>query len=428
VIDALRADFLSCYGNKDEITPNLDKLAEEGVLFKNCYTQASWTKPSVASILTSLYPTMHGANLHGDILPDEVTTISEILKKEGYLTYGYVANPNLKRLFNFDQGFDFYDDYLMRDKLYYATFRNLKKKIPFLEKIIKKDFNYWERDNIRLANKRIIPWLKHYKEKNFFAFIHYMDPHSDYRPPPPFNKMFPYDKDDENSKNISLYKGEICFVDHYLGRLFNILKLLKIYEKSLIIITSDHGDAFGEHKDYEHGNTIYQEQIKVPLIIKFPYSKFAGKVINSQVRSIDILPTILDFLNIKPTNNLEGRSLLPLLEDPYLNICNEVYIDHNLDDRIILKGIIKDNRWKYIYTIKSDKRDIKKLGFEELYNLKEDPKELNNLVNKRPNILNYLRNKLAYYQKYCTSKAFTAPKAKLDKQTIKQLKALGYLQ
>ncbi len=429
VIDALRADHLGCYGYPRETSPYIDVFAKEQALFKHCYTQASWTKPSVASIFTSLYPTMHQTILRGDALPDEVTTLAELIHQQGYITYSYVANPSLKVIFNFNQGFDFFDDYLMRDKLYYVALRNLRKRLPLLEGIIGNRIDWTGRDNIKLANKRIIPWLKKYKDENFFMYIHYMDPHAPYSPPRPYKNMFPYDKKDNNSKNISLYDGEIRFADEHIGKLFAKLKSLGIYDKTLIIITADHGEAFGEHGDYAHGHTIYQEQLWVPLIVKHVEHIPQGRIIETQVRSIEIMPTILDALNISYAGHLEGTSLLPLLRNKEeMNRYEDIFIEQNYNHEYILKGILRNNIWKYIFTEESKLRDVKKLGAEELYNLVDDPGELNNLVRQEAKVLKIMRAKLDFYKRYCEERAVSPSEKELDYETLQQLKSLGYIQ
>ena len=429
VIDALRADHLSCYGYERDTSPSLDTFAARGVLFKNCYTQSSWTKPSVASILTSLYPDRHGTTLHAQALPGELVTLAEILHDEGYLTYGFVANPNLKRIFNFNQGFVYFDDYLMRDKLYYGVLRELRRKPPYLLKIFKNHFDTHVRDNARLANRRIFPWLEKYKSENIFMYIHYMDPHSPFTPPAPYNEMFPYIEGDKNSITVSLYDGEICFVDAQIGKLIEKLKSLKIYDKTLIIVTSDHGQAFGEHGDYGHGSTIYQDQLKVPLVVKCPSNFSGAPVIDESVRSIDIVPTILDVLRISSAVPLEGNSLLPLMKTgKSSNGSGNIYIEQNLDNAYILDGIISNNEWKYILTKKSELRDIEKTGSEELYNLTEDPYELNNVVQRELDVLKIMRDSLATFKNRLTSPEMIPARVKVDPETVRQLRALGYLQ
>lgn len=428
VIDALRSDHLGCYGYHRQTSPNLDALAGEGAVFETCYAQSSWTLPSVASILTSLYPTMHGTTLHGDKLPDEVTTIAEILKEEGYITYGYVANPNIKSIFNFNQGFDFFDDYLMRDRMYYAALRCLPYYRDNLRAWTGRSFTFSDRDNIKLANERIVPWLKRYSHENFFMYIHYMDPHRPYSPPKRYRTMYPYVENDIVSKYISLYDGEIRFADEYMNKLLDTLKLLGIYDKTLIVITSDHGEAFGEHGDFEHGKTIYQEQLKVPLIMKFTGSIPPGKVVKQAVRLIDVVPTILDVLGVTNSDKMEGSSLLPLIEgDSNTDSREDIFVEENLSNKSILDGVISHNRLKYVNTKKSEVRDIAELGSEELYDLETDPGEFYNLIKQKPESLKLLRRRLAAFKEHCEERAIVAPKTKLDSETIRQLKSLGYL-
>ena len=428
VIDALRADHLGCYGYEKKTSPHLDAFAREGVLFKNCYSQSSWTKPSVSTILTSLYPDRHGTTLHAHALPGELVTIAEILRDQGYLTSGFVANPNLKKIFNFNQGFDFYDDYLMRDKLYYGVLRELRRKPPYLLKIFKNHFDTHVRDNARLLNARIFPWLEKYKNENFFMYIHYMDPHSPFIPPPPYNEMFPYVKGDKASRTVSLYDGEIRFVDEQINILIAELKSLKIYDKSLIVITSDHGQAFGEHGNYGHGETIYQDQLKVPLIVKCPGETCGPRIIDATVRSIDILPTVLNVLGIVTDAPLEGVSLFPLMKnEKNANSSENIYIEENSDNVYVLDGIIRNNEWKYIVTEKSRLRDIAKEGGEELYHLTEDPYELNNMAGQESDMLKIMRGSLDSFKNRLHTPAAKPGSVKMDPETVRQLRALGYL-
>ena len=427
VIDALRSDHLGCYGYNRDTSPNIDDFASKGVLFQNCYAHASWTKPSVASILTSLYPSMHGATSHGSALSEKACTMAEVFSENGYLTYGYVANPNLKKIFSFDQGFDFYDDILMQDKLYYAALRYMKNRFPFLSTITRKQFNFSDRDNIELANKRIFPWLKEYKQNNFFMYLHYMDPHDPYSPPSPYKSMFPYTSDNEYSEKISLYDGEIRFTDEHLKSLFAKLRDWGIYDKTMIVITSDHGEAFGEHNDERHGHTIYNELLKVPLIVKYPQNLHASRIINNQVETLDIFPTLLETAGISDSNQLEGISVASVLEQQDQNSSEYIYIDSDYDDIYVYKGIINEKSWKYIYTEKSPLRDTEKVGHEELYNLQSDPLELNNLMGQNIDMITTFRTKLESYRDSCSKRTLETPEINLDPETVRNLKSLGYL-
>ena len=431
VIDALRADHLGCYGYERKTSPNMDAFARRGVLFLNCYTQASWTKPSVASILTSLYPGIHGTSRHVDVLPEEVTSLAEILQSAGWITYGYVANPNLKAIFNYDQGFDFFDDYPMREKVRYALLREPpSRSLRYLLAVITgRSGEYSDRDNIRLANRRILPWLERYRDENFFMYLHYNDPHAPYHPPREYRNIFAYDKNSRISYEEAWYDGEIRYLDDNIIDLLDELQALGLDDRTLIILTSDHGEEFGEHGNFRHGATIYQEQLRVPLIMKFPPLIPAGKSIETAVRSIDITPTILDILRISFPNKLEGRSLLPLIAgDEDEDHPESVFIEENYDDEFIFDGIVKENTWKYILTRRSKRRDVEKFGREELYNIGRDPGERNDLAGTEHGIMEDLRSELDSFHAHCRSKALSPSRTVLDKETIRQLEAIGYLQ
>ncbi|PIU42228.1 MAG: hypothetical protein COS99_01085 [Candidatus Omnitrophica bacterium CG07_land_8_20_14_0_80_42_15] len=426
VIDCLRADHLGCYGYERQTSPNIDSIAKEGILFKNCYAQASWTRPSVASLLTSLYPGVHMAVYDNSILPDEVITLPEILKKEGYVTYGYVATPVLKKIFNFDQGFDFFDDYRMRDKIHHVILQNLS----FMQKVTGKSFTWLDRKNAKADNDRIIGWLEKYKDQNFFMFIHCMEPHWPFSLPRPYRNLFSYDSNSDEEDYVALYDAEIHFADTYIGELLKKLKTLGIYNKTLIIITADHGQSLGEHNNWRHGQTIYQEVLSIPLIIKYGKAHPKGKVISQWVRSIDIMPTILDFLNVPCKSYLDGVSFLQLMENEIdTELFEYGFIDEDFDrSRFVLKGIIKNDGWKYIYTIKSECRDIKNSGREELYNLTSDPYELNNLVSAEPGILKFMQEKLDFYKNHCEKVRLNVFKETRGQALMQQLKALKYVQ
>jgi arylsulfatase A-like enzyme len=429
LIDALRAENVGCYGYERPVSPVLDAFSKEAVKFECCYTHASWTKPSCSSMLTSLYPCMHGTNVHGAVLPEEVTTISEIFKQQGYVTYCYMANPNLKAIFGFNQGFDFFDDLMIRDRMYYAAVRNLPVFNHLLLSLSGRTFIWIDNDNAKVANGRIFPWLEQNKDATFFMYLHYMDPHNPYAPPPPYDTLFEHEEGNVASTCIALYDGEIRFVDEHIGHLFEKLKALGLYDNTLIVLTSDHGEEFGEHGTWFHGKSIYQQALRVPLIIRFPDETLNRRVVSTPVRNVDIMPTILHAVKVPYEGALEGVSLLPLLLDGRQRPAKrDVYVDENLDTRFIFKGLVKDARWKYILTEKSEERDTDKYGYEELYDLENDPGETTNLIEAYPDTLTKLRDLVSEHRQYCKTRAIVAPERALDQETIEQLKALGYLQ
>jgi len=429
VIDTLRADHLGCYGYPRNTSPQLDALAAQGVLFKNFYTQSSWTKPSVASLFTSLYPPTHRANSHGDALPGEALTLAEVLREHGFLNYACVGNGIVKRLFNYDQGFHAYDDNAVIERLYCAVLRIMRHRIPYASLVISNSFFLSYLGDARLINRSALPWLEQHRGERFFAYLHYLDPHGPYAPPPPYARTFPYNEELPYARDLALYDGEIRYADAKLGDLFERLRELAIYDDTLIVITSDHGEAFGEHGDAGHGASIFQDQLRVPLIIKFPGAKISGRRLTQVARSIDIMPTILDYLGIDIPPDLEGASLLPLLEPSASPAPTaEVYADQARDRIDEMWGVIIDNRWKYIFTENSRLKHTRVTGKEQLYDLSTDPGELENLIESMPLLAKQLSAKSTQYKQRSSAKAFLTQKVKIDKGTVQMMKALGYLQ
>jgi len=416
LVDTLRADHLSCYGNPVVKTPHIDKLASQGVLFQKAFSQCSWTRPSVASLFTSTYPSFHGAITKEDALTEQITTLAEVLKKNGYYTVGFINNPFIIPLFGFHQGFD----------SYVITYQPLRDRPLYAHHM----------------NQLILPWLEKNASKPFFLYIHTLDPHDPYTPPPPFDTM--YEKDykgsiDGSSETMgqiqrgeikvtprdiqhleALYDGEISLNDAAFGELIKKLKELQIYDRSLIIFTSDHGEEFYEHKGLKHGLTLYEEQINIPLIMKCAPHFPAGKKISSMARIIDIMPTILELVNITIPQQCQGSSLLPLINGEVKSLTDEIYSEEDYDERVLQS--IRGGKWKLI--------SYSKTGSLELFNLLKDPKEQHNLAADYPKLTASLMEKIKSWHQEQLDRRAGLPKAKAKKlspETIKQLKALGYL-
>jgi hypothetical protein len=305
VIDALRADHLGCYDYSRDTSPEIDKLAKEGIIFKNMLAQCSWTKPATASILTGLYPRSHGGDGGNRILA-RVNLLPEILSKHGYRSYAFVSNSFVSKSFGFDQGFE---------KFYF-----------FQEKVEKSNSNiYVSSDEINRSISKFILQLKD-TNKNFI-YIHYMDPHYPYTPKEKYfsilNKRefiasFPLQESISAingqkrrrliKEAINAYDDEILYNDKIIGKLIQTLKSKNMYSNSIIIITSDHGEEFFEHGKVEHGSSLYDELLKVPLIIRLPDK--IHETIDEIANQVDILPTILSLLKISIPENIEGIDLL----------------------------------------------------------------------------------------------------------------------
>ncbi|MBD3272169.1 MAG: sulfatase-like hydrolase/transferase, partial [Elusimicrobia bacterium] len=371
-------------------------------------------------------PSVHTATEHESALPAEAESIAEVLKQYEYHTYACITNFHLGTWNNFNQGFDVYDQSIIEPKIYKDAYMIGDRYFLSVNRF-KRVFNY--RNTVVLAHKRVFPWLDKYHKTTFFMYCHYMDPHRPYDPPPPYNKLFPYDRKKSFEKDQARYDGEIRFFDDNVKKLFDRLKKLRIYDKSLIIITADHGEAFGEHGLNGHGNSIYENQIRVPLIIKLPHSAVTNALINHPVGTIDIKPTILDILGIQ-TTDCSGRSLLPLIHGHKdSDRADELYIelDRKLQPEHLQKfrGLIVQGVWKYIHTVDMNQND--NVADIELFNLRNDPEELHNNYVPGSKRAVGMKQRLDRYRTYC-SKTLPKKNVELDQEKIKALKALGYIQ
>jgi len=353
VIDTLRSDHLPFYGYKKNTAPFLWELAKKSVVFKHAFSASSWTSPATASIFTSLYPYQHGVlmgllairraqkidpDLKVNRIPEEIKTITEVLKEIGYQTYGVSDNLNIGKMQGFTQGFD--------------------------------EFKTFMYDQAPVVNKTIKKWRKRLMANSkYFLYIHYMEPHAPYHAREPLYKPH----EDKQKDDISAYDSEIHFVDQHIKELFELF----LWEKNtLIIITADHGEGLWDHGYMVHGKTLYREEVQVPLIIYLPGGTTSRQV-SINVSTIDILPTVRDLIGLPEDKNNEGVSLVPLIENPGQK--NES--DHDLNNRnlfcylwIKTKDILE---WKS--TIYKKWHFIIKLPKSRyLYSLLLDKKELDN--------------------------------------------------
>ncbi len=430
VIDALRADHLGCYGYKRDTSPNIDKFAKEGVLFSRAFSHGPQTLISIPSIFTSLYPGVHKVFVEGASLTDKIITLPEILRKRGYNTAAFVG-PQLESISNFSQRFELY------------LIKKLDKTPPFMF------ISHW-------LNDKTIHWLRT-KPSPFFLYLHYFDVHAPYNPVPPYDKIFYPEPIDAGTKSfihnliwesneesiadkkkltnphcfnylISQYDGKIKYVDKQVGALLRALEKSGLSKNTLVILTADHGEEFLEHGWLFHGKRLYDELTHVPLIMRLPGIIPQDKVIPDLVRHIDLVPTILDIVNIQSNNIMQGISLLPLIREkdvPKLDSFSEVYFK----DRRHLKGIRTD-KWKFIevYNVITNKYSY------ELYDLENDPRELNNLVEEKPKEVSLFKEKLRDYTFSCQKirssilgKDFIDKPVILDEETKERLRSLGYV-
>ena len=318
-IDTLRADRLSSSGYGRETSPHLDELArEESVRFERAYASSSWTLPSMTSLFTSLHPPQHLVEDRGTRLAPEVPTLAGAFAARGWLTAGFVTHIYASSLFGLDSGF--------------SEWRELSI-----------DWNFREGRQIRadVLNDHVLRWLDQHRDKRFFLYIHFFDPHWDYAPPSPYDQRFidpnysgrargtfrylrryiPRDRlvSPPDLRRINdLYDGEILWTDHQIGRLFGHLKERNLWEDTLLAVTSDHGEEFQEHNSFHHIRTLYEEVLRVPIIIKPPGGRPREwrEVVTERVGQIDLSTTLLHLSGVDIPDTFEGQTLVPLMKGP----------------------------------------------------------------------------------------------------------------
>jgi len=408
-IDCLRADHLSCFGYKKTLTPNIDKLAEGGVLFHNAFSNGPYTAMSFPSIFTSTYPLMYPHILENDLfLSDERTSFVQILKKHGYKTAAFHSNPHLSAYFGYGKGFDVFKDHVLKDGIQPSNLTSkVKEKIKSkysknrrIYSILKKLYSsrywfklYFQRTRPYIGahdiNREALEWISKTR-KNFFVWLHYMDLHVPYLPPQPFlshirsvwlQKKTIYKNKSKGSLQevstkdlkhlVNLYDRALSYVDYELGVFLECLKDFGIdVDNTFIIVTSDHGEEFMEHGDLGHLNKLYDELLHVPLIIANP--SLPREKIDNQVGHIDLAPTIMDLVGLKKEPFFLGSSLVPYMKFPEKteekNIISEYWYKNEIGYSLRTKG------WKLIITF--NKIGIKK----ELYDLNNDPREQINMA------------------------------------------------
>jgi arylsulfatase A-like enzyme/Tfp pilus assembly protein PilF len=386
-IDTCRADYLSCYGYPRKTTPNIDAIANTAALFENVISPVPVTLPSHCSMMTGTIPPYHAVHDNDNYwLDDSNITLAEVFKQNGFATGAFVSAFVLDSQFALDQGFDtYYDNFDMQLAGLQANERRADK-------------------TTRLA----LDWLDNHSQDKFFLFVHYYDPHSDYEPPEPFASKF----------SDNLYAGEIAYTDHNIANLIEKLKSLGIFDSSLIIITSDHGEMLGEHGEDEHAYFIYQSALKVPLIFRLPGQRKPRRI-KDPVGLIDIVPTVCSLLGIESPAPLHGQDLSVYLRGDTISPRQRfIYAESLYPTKYggnSLLAVVGD-RYKYIQTTRP-----------ELYDIQLDPAESENLILLRPDLARMLREQLKQTLEESVRKLKSGAGAVPDEETIRRLQSLGYV-
>ena len=397
-LDTVRADHLSCYGYARPTTPSIDKIAQEGVIFTAAVSASSWTKPSHASVFTSLYPSVHGASGIDSLMNPACKTMAQIFGELGYATLGVISAPFLSSSFGFDRGFHVYDDYtfdLDRDfNLFRRDMTESQQPSPASERGFTSS----------LVTGRALSLIRGTsKDKPFFLFLNYFDPHINYSPPWPYSTMFDQEKrgvvaekmnfwktvipqfptiasEDDIAHMMGLYDGEIAYMDQQVGKLIESLKEQDIYSNTIFIVFGDHGEEFLEHGGISHSRTLYEEVTHAPLIVEGPGVP-KGTWSGHPVSLVDILPTLLSLVSAKVPIGTQGRDILPNITETVGEdgppVFSEVDSPFALQPAHI-EAVVRGDT-KLILHPRDDSI--------ELYDLKADKSEKRNLAGEQPDLV-----------------------------------------
>ena len=389
-LDTTRADRLGCYGYTQALTPELDALAKNGVLFERAYAPAPMTSPSHTSIMTGLWPPEHGVNTNAlTVLDPKIPTIAELLQARGYATAAFPAASMLAARYGLNRGFQSYFDDLSDPK----TGADRMQR---------------SRDGRYIADLSI-QWLKEQQQADdapFFCWLHFYDPHDPYNfHPEEFDAKFrerPYD-------------AELAYVDRQIGRIIDELERLGELENTVIVIAGDHGESLGEHGEDMHGYLLHESTLRVPLIIANHAQAKAGHRVATAVSLIDLFPTLLEIGGAEVLGDLKLRSLQPALQGNPLapRFCYSQTVEPYLQAFWSPLQSLTNERWRYVRTTQP-----------ELYDLTADPQELVNLASTEPDLVSELDGEMTAYEEKFQIR--TGTQVKLSTQEQRVLESLGY--
>ncbi len=389
-IDSLRADHLGCYGYERDTSPNIDRLAREGTTFEHGIADSSWTLPTHATLFTGLTSQVHGVTLDGARLDSKRVMLAEVLQEAGYRCHGLWSGPYLHPVFGFSAGFD------------ENEYRSVLGELCYDDPDFFQDHDATEQEKLRKRSFRptqtevtspqvveqALDFLSGPHEQPFFLFLHFFDVHYDYIPPEEDWRRFdpdyrgdttgrrqaspeinPWMPESELNHFIALYDGEILFTDRYIGQVLDALDRLDLADDTVVLFTADHGEEFFEHLGKGHRLTLYDEVLRVPMILRWPGRVPAGRHVDAQARHIDVMPTLLDLVGLEIPQEVQGISLRPAWEsDDFPSPRAPSSLE--LRSKITLK-CLRDEEWKLI--VQQGEEDLE--AEFTLYDLQQDPAE-----------------------------------------------------
>ncbi len=392
-LDTTRADRLGAYAHPNAGTPNLDALATEGATFEHASTAAPLTLPAHSSLFTGRFPPEHGVRDNGGyFLNDSETTLAEVLKARGYATGGFIAAYVLDSKWGINQGFDTYFD----------NFDLSKYRVLSMSAI--------QRPGNEVVDQAL-PWIDQHRDRRFFAWIHLYDAHTPYNPPEPYRSRYPDDP----------YQGEISFADSQVGRVVQALRDRQLLDRTIIVVMGDHGESLNDHGEATHGFFVYESVMHVPLMIHAPFSAMQSRRVADPVRSVDIMPTVLDLLNVPaPHVSIDGQSLAPLMVGAKKEMGLEAYAEAVYP--------LHHFGWSDLRALRQGRYKLIAAPRPELYDLQEDPREQSNIFPDRQALGDRMLGRLAeleaHFEKSAPAKGQTV---EVDPDAKARLAALGYV-
>jgi arylsulfatase A-like enzyme len=419
-IDTARADHFAAYGYPRDTSPNLVALAAEGARFEQAYAPTATTAPSHATLLTALDPIGHHVFKNGVVLSSKHVTLAQILEKHGYRTGAFVSSYVLAPRFGLNRGFADYEAPGASSRALQP--RSARAKAPTLYRIANE------------TTERALVWLEAAAGggQPFFLFLHYFDPHHPYWPPEPFRGRYldelPSERRTRDEAFVELYDAELAFIDHQLGLLIDALEAHGIANDTVVVFTADHGEGLGEHGWKGHGLFLYEEAVRVPLVMRWPERIGPGLVFEEPVGIVDLVPSLLDLMGVDlGAMHFHGLSLAPaLLGRSGLDPERPIFLQRR---RYESKEVgahpvqgdqfaVRVGRWKYIEALDESSR--------ELYDLDADPAELEDIVERHPEQAAALAARLREWK--TRHGLATAEPTPVSPDDQKRLEALGYVE
>ncbi|HET7840730.1 MAG TPA: sulfatase-like hydrolase/transferase, partial [Terriglobia bacterium] len=398
-IDTLRADHVGCYGDRRVQTPSMDALASSGVRFESAFSQVPITLPSHVAILTGTYPMWNGVHdFTSQPLNPNVGLLAEAFKRQGYLTAAFVSAFVLDSSWGLNRGFETYDDHFEAKQFETRNPGDIQRRgDETVDRLLE-----WMRANATGSAPK----------RPFFVWLHLYDPHSPYDPPEPYHSRFAG----------HLYDGEVAFADAQLGRLFEYLQKTGLYDRTLIVLLSDHGESLGDHGEAEHGFFIYNSTLHVPLIIKPPRGAAPPHTIREPVATVDVAPTLLDLAGIRDplSRQFQGASLASSVLSKTSPPARPIYAETTYP---------RDSfGWSDLHSVSTDHYHYIEAPHAELYEWPKDSAEVKNLLAGSAAVGAELRSQLLNLERrYAAPSGAAAAGPPLSAETVEKLKSLGYL-